>query len=94
MIKEEFVGEIAQRTRQRKVDVSKTVEAGMDIIKEVLENGDSVTLRGFGTFSVAKRAAKRLKKFGSTELLYIPQRTDPVFKPGKELVERVREQCE
>lgn len=92
MIKEELVREIARRTRQRSVDVSKTVESGMEIIKEVLESGEPVILRGFGTFTVVEKAARQLNKFGTAELVYIPQHVEPAFKPGKELVDRVRKQ--
>ena len=58
MTKADIVNEIAKNTGVEKVAVQKTVEAFMETIKASLVNGESVFLRGFGSFVTRKRAEK------------------------------------
>ena len=50
MTKADIVAEIAEKTGLEKVDVQTTVEAFMKEVKESLEGGENVYLRGFGSF--------------------------------------------
>ena len=62
MTKADIVNEIAKNTGVEKVAVQKTVEAFMETIKASLVNGESVFLRGFGSFVTRKRAEKTARK--------------------------------
>ena len=54
MTKADIVAEIAEKTGLEKVDVQTTVEAFMKEVKESLEAGENVYLRGFGSFIIKK----------------------------------------
>jgi integration host factor subunit beta len=59
MIKSELIERIsAQNPYLRKTDVEKIVNAMLDAITAAMARGDRVELRGFGAFSVRKRAAR------------------------------------
>ena len=57
MNRNELVDTVAGKTELRKAEASKAVDAVFDAIAEALKGGDDVRLVGFGTFSVASRAA-------------------------------------
>jgi len=57
MNRNELVNVISSKTDLKKSEASKTVDAVFDSIAEALKGGDEVRLVGFGTFSVASRAA-------------------------------------
>ena len=57
MNKNDLVATVASRTGLSKSDAAKAVEGVFDAITSALQKGEEVRLVGFGTFSVAKRAA-------------------------------------
>ena len=69
MTKAEIVSSISEKSGIEKGDVLATVEAFMDGVKDSLENGENVYLRGFGSFIIKKRAEKtgrNMKRFKKT----------------------------
>ena len=58
MTKADIVSQISEQTGMEKGDVQVTVEAFMRAVRNNLENGENVYLRGFGSFVVKTRAAK------------------------------------
>lgn len=58
MKKVEFVEALAERTGLTKADATRALEGVFDIIKDELKKGGKVSVAGFGTFSVGKRAAR------------------------------------
>ena len=58
MTKQEFVGEVAQRSGLSQRDAAKAVDAFIDSVTDVLKQGDSLSFTGFGKFSTAQRAAR------------------------------------
>ncbi|MFT6845125.1 MAG: DNA-binding protein HU-beta [Flavobacteriales bacterium] len=91
MTKADIVAEIADKTGIEKVAVQTTVEAFMSSIKNSLEAGDNVYLRGFGSFIVKKRAQKTGRNISKNTTIIIPEHHIPSFKPAKEFVENVKE---
>lgn len=69
MTKAEIVNEIANKTGIEKVSVQATVEAFMEAIKNAMTNGENVYLRGFGSFTIKKRAEKQVGTFRKTQPL-------------------------
>lgn len=66
-------------------------DAILDAISTELAKGNSVTLTGFGTFRVSKRAARTgVNPRNPSEKINIPAMTLPAFKAGKSLKEAVR----
>lgn len=89
MTKSELVDVIAKKTSKSKVASATVVDAILDAIKEALKKGDKVTLVGFGTFEVAKRAAREGINPRTQKKIKIKASKVPRFKAGKALKEIV-----
>ena len=89
MNKTELVNAVAEKASLKKVEAEAAVKATMDAISEELSSGGTVTLIGFGTFTVLERAARNGKNPRTGEPLKIPAKNVPKFKPGKALTEGV-----
>ncbi|MFK5969910.1 MAG: HU family DNA-binding protein [Candidatus Marithrix sp.] len=89
MNKSELIATVSENTDIPKTTVSKAVDAMMDAIKDALSDGDTVTLIGFGTFSVRDRAARVGRNPRTGERLDIKATKVPVFKPGKSMKDAV-----
>ncbi len=68
-------------------DVERIVATVFDEIAEALARGDRVELRGFGAFSVRRRAARLGRNPRTGEEVPIPDKVVPHFKTGKDLRE-------
>ncbi|MCB1568744.1 MAG: HU family DNA-binding protein, partial [Xanthomonadales bacterium] len=58
MNKADFVAAVAASAELSKTDAASAVDAVIEVVKKALKKGDSVSLVGFGTFEVRKRAAR------------------------------------
>ena len=74
MNKSELVEVIARQADLSKAAATRSLEAVIGAVKTTLKKGDSVTITGFGTFAVTKRAAIKIKAAKV-----------PKFRPGKGL---------
>ena len=83
MTKADIVNEISKKTGIDKATVLTTVEAFMDSVKESMVGGKNVYLRGFGSFTLKKRAAKTARNISKNTTLIIPEHNIPAFKPAK-----------
>lgn len=54
----------------------------MEVIKDSLAHGGNVYLRGFGSFTVKKRAAKTARNISQNTTIIIPEHNIPAFKPA------------
>ena len=90
MTKADIVTEIADQTGIEKVAVQTTVEAFMNSVKDSLQKGNNVYLRGFGSFVVKTRAEKTGRNISKNTTIIIPAHNIPSFKPAKTFVERVK----
>jgi DNA-binding protein HU-beta len=90
MTKADIVNEIAKSTGIEKVNVQKTVETFMDVVKNSLASNRNVYLRGFGSFIVKKRAKKTARNISKNTTLVIPEHFIPAFKPAKVFSNRVK----
>ncbi|RKZ37912.1 MAG: DNA-binding protein HU [Gammaproteobacteria bacterium] len=89
MNKSELIQAVADSADISKAASGKAIDALMDSIKDALAEGDTVTLIGFGTFSVRERAARVGRNPRTGERLDIKAANVPVFKPGKALKDSV-----
>lgn len=89
MNKSELIDIVAKKTSLPKTKAQDAVEAIFDGIKAALKKGGEVRLVGFGTFSVAKRAATTGRNPRTGEKINIPASKQPKFKAGKELKDAV-----
>ncbi len=85
MNRNELVDSVASKSELRKSEASWAVDAVFDAIVEALKGGDEVRLVGFGTFSVAARAASEGRNPRTGEKIKIAASKQPKFKPGKGL---------
>jgi len=90
MNKADLVSIIAHEAGIKDPQASKALEATLKAITGALKKGDKVTLVGFGTFSVAERAARTGRNPRTNQPIDIPRRRVPKFKPGKKLSESVK----
>ena len=72
-----------------KADAGRAVDAMIEVIKKALKKGDTVTLVGFGTFSVRKRAARQGRNPQTGDTIKIKASKNPAFKAGKALKDAV-----
>ena len=89
MNKAELVAAIAAKTELSKKDSEKALKAFIDVVSEELKKGEKVQLVGFGTFEVAKRAAREGRNPSTGETMNIPASKSPKFKAGKALKDMV-----
>ncbi len=85
MNKTELVSAIAAKAGLTKVDAKKAIDATIASITEALKAGDKVSLIGFGTFSVAKRAAREGINPRTQQKIKIAAKKQAKFKAGAEL---------
>ncbi len=90
MTKQEIVNDISKKTGIEKITAMATIEALMGIVKKSMTQGKNVYLRGFGTFSVVKRAKKTARNISKNTTLIIPEHFIPKFKPSREFVQKVK----
>lgn len=85
MNRKELIEALATKTESTKADAERNVGAMIDIISDTLKKGDSLTLVGFGTFEVRKRAARTGRNPKTGEALKIKASKVPAFKAGATL---------
>ena len=90
MTKAEVVSKISEKTGIDKSDVLASLEAFFDVVKETLEDGENIYIRGFGSFINKKRARKVARNISKNTAIIINAHYIPSFKPSKEFVERVK----
>lgn len=90
MTKADIVAKISEKLGMEKGDVQATVENFMEEVKDSLQNGNNVYLRGFGSFIVKTRAEKTGRNISKNTTIKIPAHNIPAFKPAKVFVEGVK----
>lgn len=85
MNRKELVEALAAKTESTKVDAERAIAGLIDIISATLKKGDSISLVGFGSFEVRKRAARTGRNPKTGEELKIKASKVPAFKPGATL---------
>ena len=87
MNKTEFINAVAEKSGLSKVDAKKAVEAFVETVSSELKEGGKVALLGFGSFSVAEKAARKGVNPKTKQPIEIPARKSVKFKAGAELTE-------
>lgn len=85
MNKTEFIAAVAEKAELTKVDAKKAVDAGIEVITKEMKKGEKVAILGFGTFSVAERAAREGVNPRTGKKMKIAARKVVRFKPGAAL---------
>ena len=88
MTKQDLANEVAKIGITKK-EAAAAIDAVFDVVKDALAAGDKVSLVGFGSFSVKKRAAREGRNPRTGKPLKIAAKKVPVFKAGKALKDAV-----
>ena len=83
--KTELIDHIARQADISKAAAGRALDAIVGGIRTSLKKGNSVTLVGFGTFTVSKRAARTGRNPRTKEPIKIKAARVPKFRPGKSL---------
>ncbi|REJ78861.1 MAG: HU family DNA-binding protein [Acidobacteria bacterium] len=85
MTKADLVEIVAKEADMTKKDVEQLVEIIFDSIVSTLNKGEKIELRGFGSFRVRERNARKGRNPKTGEPVEIPAKRVAYFKPGKDL---------
>lgn len=91
MTKADLVEIVAKEADMTKKDVEQLVEIIFDSIVSTLNQGEKIELRGFGSFRVRERNARKGRNPKTGEPVEIPAKRVAYFKPGKDLKEIINQ---
>jgi len=91
MTKAELVTEIAIKTGLDKRTINLVVDSFTEGVKNNLCKGESIFVRGFGSFTLKTRAAKVARNIRAKTSVNVPEHSIPYFKPADEFKEGVRD---
>lgn len=89
MNKSELIDQIAKGAGLSKASAGRALDAATSAIAKALKKGDMVTLIGFGTFYVGKRAARNGRNPRTGATIKIKAANSPKFRAGKALKDAV-----
>ena len=89
MNKSELVSYVAEKYKTSKVEGEKFVDKFIEVVGDILANGDSINLVGFGSFEVKKIPAREGRNPRTGVAMNIKAHNRPVFKAGKGLKDQV-----
>jgi DNA-binding protein HU-beta len=89
MNKAELVSKIAEASDLTKAAAEKTLNCTLDVIAKALANDENISLIGFGSFSVAQRAARTGRNPQTGKEIKIAEKKVVKFKPGQKLKDSV-----
>ncbi len=81
--KSELVEKVAERTGLSKADVARVLDEALAEIRRTVDEGDTVALRGFGTFRLSERSARKGRNPQTGEEIDIPASRNLAFKASK-----------
>lgn len=90
MNRTELVNDVAGRANLSKADAARALGAVLDAVSESLAKGESVSLVGFGNFSVSRREARTGRNPQTGAEIQIPARNLVKFSAGKGLKDAVQ----
>lgn len=91
MNKPQLVNAIANDAELTQAEAGRALNALIETVTEALRKGDTVTLVGFGSFSVSDRPERIGRNPSTGEAITIPAAKKPNFKAGKALKEKCNE---
>ncbi len=89
MTKADLVEKVANEAEMTKKDAEQLVEIIFESIVSTLNNGEKIELRGFGSFRVRHRNARKGRNPKTGTAVNIPAKRVAYFKPGKDLKELI-----
>lgn len=90
MNKAQLIEAVAKESKLTKADAGRALDATVNAISKTLKKGENVILVGFGTFRVAKRAARTGRNPQTGKAIKIAAKRVAKFKAGAELSKAVK----
>ena len=90
MTKAELVVVMAKATGSTKASAERALDAFLVAIRDSLRKGRRVTISGFGSFAITRRAERNAKNPRTGKTMRIPAARVPRFKPSKSLKSAVK----
>ena len=94
MTRLELIKAISYRSGYDKETVARVVVDMMSVVKQTVIDGDSVYLRGFGSFTTTTRKATYARNIRKNTACFVPEHKVVHFKPAPDFAEPLREQTE
>lgn len=91
MTKADIVDIISSSVGLTKVETEAVVNGFMETVIEAMKRGDTIELRGFGSFKVVKRAQRVARNPKTNEEVIVPEQFAPVLKISKDFKESVND---
>ncbi|MCJ7457447.1 MAG: integration host factor subunit beta [candidate division Zixibacteria bacterium] len=92
MTKADLVEKIVEKTGLTRTDVAVVVDSFLESVKNAMKEGHNLEIRGFGTFKIKSRKARKARNPRTGEEVPVPDRKVPVFKPSNEFKELIIQQ--
>ena len=89
MTKADIVDIISSATGISKIETEAVVKGFLETVIESLKKGETIELRGFGTFKVVKRARRVARNPKTNQEVIVPEQKAPVLKISKEFKQAV-----
>ena len=87
MTKADLIEEVSQAGQLTRRDAEVVVETVFESMSQALARGEKIELRGFGSFRVQERKARRARNPKTGEEVDVPARKVPRFRPGRDMRE-------
>jgi len=94
LTKADIITIISEGTGLTKVETAAVVDGFIAALSYSLKQGETVELRGFGTFKVVERKARKGRNPKTNEVVFIPKRKVPVFRYSKDFREYINKRTE
>lgn len=91
MTKADIIAKITEQTGIEKADVQATVENFFEVVKNSMEQGESIYVRGFGSFVNKMRAKKIARNISKNTAIVIDAHFVPSFKPSKQFTKKIKD---
>ncbi len=90
MNKKDLIEALSKKAGLSKKAANDAIDTLITTITKSLKKGEKVTFVGFGTFTVRKRAARKARNPRTQQIIKVPAKKVPVFRPGSELRKSVK----
>ena len=90
MTRAQLVARMAEAAGWPRAVSDRALRAMLGAVRASLKRGDTVTLVGFGTFSVSRRKPRKGKNPRTGQPMHVAGGRTPRFKPSRELKRAVR----
>lgn len=90
MSRQDLIRSVSKRTGLKQSDAAAAVEAFLAAVQEALLQGQKVSLRGFGTFSLLLQRPRIARNLTTGETIQLPARLRVTFTPARHLQDAIR----